>query len=702
MSFGLLFVPPNERLKPDLFAVHQEVWQQSIRDGIVPPDPIQSKTAQSLGRLFNTGTDDPDVLARTKYGSRVRSDSLPKGDTVAVAGTGRRSLLPSHPPAVLSTASTLQALNALPGGKYHIPVVAQDYESPLVGQPSKSMFNTNTPKMWPAEVQYPTTSSSRHKPFNASLAQSSDSHSFGSKSYRKNLRKQTSKQSLSPFPADHPCSKQQQLLPSSSSSSSSPALPPVGVVVVREGKSSALQETLSQCGRLRLVDQLEEKKTVKAVNRALRRRKAALEEHMAWLKQGYGNRESWHHLENDSLVKDGDRVPSSSQSVATQSTLSQSEADSWIQLSSLTQGRLMSQVQTKNRELDDDPQMAYLKDLQVQTFANSLNPFRITRAHQHQSVRFARRLPRTVKPTDSLDYKDNLFVRSTGNFNACIMPSLGIGSAPSQRELTKALFDITRKQIICYSARIVEIGSLIRAIRDSKHRTPGLQAIFTLHRACISNATLSTNPFLLSRKQLHGVIQSELPWAEASSIDRLLLAFDNTNTGYLRFVRITGTLLACFEPAMASLAVSLDRTGGKAWRQLPDYSELKAEVFVLRFLHRLYCECLGFDDRDPTKSTSPEEARMLVGDLQELLTCCSSSPEDEKSIEELLRPFVQSCGAVDTISAEEMLTGLVQHEALLRDFIRQVKAFRVAAQPYILHPSKSIDDSITLFTSALK
>lgn len=691
MSFGLLFVPPNERLKPDLFAVHQEVWQQSIRDGIAPPDPVQSKTAQSLGRLFNTGADDPEVLARTKYGSRVlRSEGLAKEDT----GTGKRSSPQTFHPPVLSTASTLQALNALPGGKYNIPVVAQDYESPLISKPSKSLFNTNTPKMWPAEVQYPTTSSTRHKAFNSSLAQSSDSHSFGSKSHRKNLRKQTSKQSLSPFPADQPCSKQ------SSSSASSPALPPVGVVVVQEGKASALQETLSQCGRLRLVDQLEEKKTVKAVNRALRRRKAALEEHMAWLKQGYGNRESWHHLDNDSLTKDVDKVPSSSQTVATQSTLSQSEADSWIQLSHLPQGRL-SQVQTKSREVDEDPQMAYLKDLQVQTFANSLNPFRITRAHQHQSVRFARRLPRAVKPTDVLDYKDNMFVRSTGNFNACIMPSLDIGSAPSQRELTKALFDITRKQIVCYSARIVEIGSLIRAIRDSKHSTPGLQAIFALHRACISNAALSTNPFLLSRKQLHGVIQSELPWVEASSIDRLLLAFDNTNTGYLRFVRITGTLLACFEPAMASLAVSLDRTGGKAWRQLPDYSELKAEVFVLRFLHRLYCECLGFDDRDPTKAQHPEEARMLVGDLQELLTCCSSSPEDEKSIEKLLRPFVQSIGA-ETISAEEMLTGLVQHEALLRDFIRQVKAFRATAQPYILHPSKSIDDSITLFTSALK
>jgi hypothetical protein len=679
MSFGALFLSDDQRLQSDLSRLYRDLLQTSIRDSISPPDPDLQKKARQLGRLFNTSTDDPEVLARTHR--RVNplqpipnqnNDSASQHETSVIKKTK-----PKTQRHLMNMDTTLQKLHRQPGGKYHVSQTENPYQTRLLNQPSDSLFNKDTPKMWPAQNQYPRTSRDLEE----------------------------SGRSLSPLPSDSICSRSVAL-----SSGQGP---------------SALQQTLSQCGRLVLVDILQNDAAEGQLDAAVKQHKECLRGHARWL-QRKCNKPSYHLTSqtNSNATVASSSSSNASCSGASLSTMSQSVADSsWLQLDPL---------QTENAYDNDSSSL-----LEPLTSSHSLNPFRSS-ARQHKNVRYARRLPRPIRVQDPTDYKDDVCVRTVSSFTAVLSPSFSIDQAPSRKEIATALKHLTQKQILCYQTRVVEVGALIRGLRDSKHSTPGLQAIFALHEAMIRAAALSANPFVLSRGQLMQILSSQLPWVEEAALGRLLLAFDPTNTGFVRFVRLSCALLACFEPAMANLAIALDKASARSWKQLlglvgsdqsrasrappyteEEFKELKGELVVLRFLHRLYSECSGYRTQSPDCTGPQIEAKMSVNDISELLICGSTSPEDEFNMQSLLIPCIESLlpdslsnghtlqhaglrailGTVN-VTYEELTAALLHHPPVLNEFVRQLRAFRAAAKPFAFAGSHSIEDSISLYTAS--
>lgn len=678
MSFGTLFLPPEERLKNNLAKLYVEVVEDNIRQRIRRPDPALQKATRNLGRLFSTSTDDPEVIARAKYGSFVPSEAH---------STGTLPTVLSHPQALPRRPKPTQSITQVISSLKHSQEPRSDcYVPPVVAAPSASAYNTYTPKLWALQ----------------------------------------SPQGSVPQPTAQKC-------PSTQSHSLVSSTPP--------SQLSSLQSTLVECGRLSLARERDEQRKDQALEVALQKHKKAMVSHVNWM-QGSVSKESWHLTQDRSPPhRPRPRAESSSnQSVHSMSTISQSQADSWLQLSAAKRNSKKGDRDASRSILSGDLDTATVLD-----GAHSLNPFR--RAHTSKSlVKQTRRRPRPINPLDSMDYKDDVFVRSSSAFNAVIQPSVLVGATPSQQEVSSALFALTRKQILSYSTRVVEVGSLIRHLKDSHHATPGLQAILSLHEACVAAAALSTNPFILSRKQLHAVLEQQVPWLGAEAVGRLLMAFDTTNTGYVRFVRLTSTTLAAFGPAMAALEASLDRSNIKAWKRLlgmaagddedasapreavfteEEFKAIKPELLVVRFLHRLYCETAGCFAEAPTDKSSGTSSNPLMSlfNLQELFSCCSCCPEDEKKITELLHPMLQEflerklpgievnvkqlvhhdrlrvMLGNDGVTSEEIIEGLLRHTDLLKEFVRQVRAFRKAAQKFVLQPSKSIEDSLSHFAS---
>lgn len=640
MSYGLTFVPPEERLEPSLQRLYETVAERQIRSRIIPPNVELQRSTRNIARLFNTGCDDPSVLKRVTLGHRIKDDSHTISTTRSMAEAQKERRVPPHLTATLPLSQVIHEAKLGNINANNSLSLTEPHVSPLQGSPSLSTSNLNTPKFWD---------------FNATRKTAESSH----------------------------CSKAKAI---SSSVSNDP---------------SQLQATLVACGRLSLVEAVHDQKHSEQVAKTLKRQKKGLIQHAKWMQRGI-DRESWHLSE--AVPPENPSIASSNQSIRTASTLSASTANSWVPF---TNSKQSSSVKDDN--------------------VNILNPFR--RDHDTRSlVRQNRRLPRPVNPLDCMEYKDGAYVRRVRNFNAVIQPSILIGETPSQEEISEALGTLTRKQILCYNFRVVEIGSLIHHLKNSRHETPGLQAVFALHEACISAAAMSTNPFILSRNQLRGVLTKQVPWIDGSSVERLLMAFDNTNTGYVRYVRLSATCLACMEPAMASLAVSLDISSVQIVNQFESFNrsnknelnmqeylkDVKAELLVIRFLHQLYCDVVG----------GGNEKRVSFSNLTELMSCCARCPEDEKRISALLMPFVEERLKMDAlpidaeqllrhdrlqslvghqgVTIEELTGGLLHHRALLQEFIDQVKGFRLAARPFILRPSHSVDDALTMISSSKK
>lgn len=363
---------------------------------------------------------------------------------------------------------------------------------------------------------------------------------------------------------------------------------------------------------------------------------------------------------------------------------------------------------------------------------------------------------------DPMDYKEEMRIQNLSRFNACIQPAIGIKQVPSQKEVTSVLLQLTRKQIMCYQTRIIESAELVKALKDTQHGTPGFQAILTLHEDFIMAASANINPVLLSKVQIYAIIQRHVPWLDSKSIGRLLTSYDTTNTGIMRFVRISTTLLCCFEPAMIKLASSLDKNskqwsnyyisndsmelgrsphsfGGyegcsrKATQQSHtigdneiltevEWKDFRGEIFVIRFLHKMYSDCNGC-----TQSMIGKDPVMKLEDLKELFTCCVTSTDEESMMEKLLEPMLQylllklsgesltdSIDRTQNITSDSLLAGSLKAEKVLkyarlkslfsqlvldidslvdavlvypnvlREFIRQMRHFRKAASQLII------------------
>ena len=59
-----------------------------------------------------------------------------------------------------------------------------------------------------------------------------------------------------------------------------------------------------------------------------------------------------------------------------------------------------------------------------------------------------------------------------------------------------------------------------------------------------------------------------------------------------------------------------------------------------------------------------------------------------------------SIKSLPRISRDDLISAIKKHPSFLKEFIRQVRAFRQAAKPYLLFGSSSIEDSISQFNSS--
>lgn len=233
--------------------------------------------------------------------------------------------------------------------------------------------------------------------------------------------------------------------------------------------------------------------------------------------------------------------------------------------------------------------------IELPNICNSENPFRQA-IRSKLVITHARDRPRQPNDLDPLDYKDEMSIKTMGNFNVSIKPSLGIGSIPSQSEVNETLMTLTRKALLSYSTRVIECGATLKALKDPRHPTPGLQAILALHKTMVNAAAANPNNWLLNRKQLTQVLTNLIPWLPDNAKHRLLLSFDAENTGLIRYVRISTTLLCCSEPAMTELASSLNRARNKIYANDAENAEIFeyiGELIVISFIHSFYEECGG-------------------------------------------------------------------------------------------------------------
>lgn len=208
-----------------------------------------------------------------------------------------------------------------------------------------------------------------------------------------------------------------------------------------------------------------------------------------------------------------------------------------------------------------DPFANQLSQLNLTSLHNSLNPFRRRHDYHYRSTntRYMHATQPRQRPTDPLDYKDDHLIRPVSKFQAVVQPELGYHATPSRLEVTQTLLQLTRKQILHYHARVIEIGVMVRMMKSlHTHASPGLEAVFTLHAACVRASGVNMNPFILRKQQLIEVLKAQVPAVPEASISRLLLSLDQTNTGIIRYVRLTTAVLAAMDPALLNLSVALE------------------------------------------------------------------------------------------------------------------------------------------------
>lgn len=442
---------------------------------------------------------------------------------------------------------------------------------------------------------------------------------------------------------DFPLTKSQQSL---SKSLSMPAL-------------SELQRTLMQCGKLNLSDFHSEAPVLEKIEQGIAVQKLHVLEHASWLKKSRKTTQAPVHpadlhststLSADNSIQDdiaqeyrkikktaagpvvekvplprsGDYYATSAQGLAAQqqqqeeaaslqSSLESMDHDSGIGYhkehkkspyiqkmvrsvgsNSAAESRQQSRpgkssVPSKSRHTQSSGA------IDLPNICNSENPFRQSIRSQ-LVITHARDRPRQPNELNPLDYKDEMSIKTMGNFNVSIKPSLGIGNIPSQSEVNETLMTLTRKALLSFSTRVIECGAALKALKDPRHPTPGLQAVLSLHKTMVNAAAANPNNWLLNRKQLTQVLTNVIPWLPDNAKHRLLLSFDAENTGLIRYVRISTTLLCCSEPAMTELASSLNRARNKIFSNNADNAEIfdfLGELIVISFIHSFYEECGG-------------------------------------------------------------------------------------------------------------
>jgi hypothetical protein len=198
--------------------------------------------------------------------------------------------------------------------------------------------------------------------------------------------------------------------------------------------------------------------------------------------------------------------------------------------------------------------------LDVPTEKISGNPFRPSqRAVARATAKSVTKIP-VVSEVNPLEYRAEATHRKAGNFGVIIKAEKTTrGGVPTRNEIQEALSQAARKNLLAYDTRIVETGSLLKAVNHHGHSSPGIPAIVQLHKAFVEAAAMNPNPWLLKRDQVASVIREELPWLDGGSLRRLVSAYDPHGTGLIKYVKMSVSLVCASKPAMANLIVLLSR-----------------------------------------------------------------------------------------------------------------------------------------------
>lgn len=369
---------------------------------------------------------------------------------------------------------------------------------------------------------------------------------------------------------------------------------------------SALQSTLVQCGKLKLADVVSNTSIDSKLDKGIAIQSIGLLEHAHWFK-GSGSEHNMDGQTRELYRSMQEAASTRSSSVSTSKLSIGYKAHSVVDGNSSSS---MKHSQSSIGGMSKKSSVSSMKtigsddsSIKFPNARNSDNPFRrqvLTRlviSHTHSQLK----APNSLDP---LSYKGEMAIHAAGQYNIAVKPSIAIGQVPSQSEVCTILESLTRKALLSFNARIVECGTTLRAMKDPRHISPGLDAIFALHKAFVSAAATSPNNWLLNKHQIAQVLLSQVKWLDPSTVHRLLLSFDTQNTGLIRYVRISATLLCCSKPAMIELSTTLNRAFSKMKKKNKnktgaekldeeELSEYVGELVLIGFMHRLYEECAG-------------------------------------------------------------------------------------------------------------
>eukprot|EP01038_Epipyxis_sp_PR26KG_P009674 gene9674-13024_t len=655
-SYGTLFIPPEKHTQPSLQVVIDNLYEQSIRERLEPPRQNIDKTAKAIGKLYGSGTESKavvNVILRKSKNNFDNSQSESSFSSNAKSNKSNAKISNNH----LRATETLQRYDKRNGGKYHVTDMmrSEPYTEIIQNKPSSSYFNRDTPIMWPPQAQFPT-SSSHPDTYNTTLRQTSPTHTFGKKSYSTTklleLSQSTHTAPLSPFTSDRMCSKSFEYHHNNSSSNHKNS----NHYEIHQNSSyssnSELQNTLIKCGKLHVIDHSTALKESEIIEESLNHQLKQVRNHAKWLRQSQSDNS--YNYNDDHLVQSSvtfehknhqkprlnnsfthnkssvSQLPSTINTTNNEKGIrldlpkkkssyssSVSKEDKLFLKSIVSKSHgLMDESLTNGSsvKLSNSSNSNVQSNLNLENAINNYNPFRkINRSDL--IISHSRTVPRSLRVLDPLAYRDEVLVRNTRTMNILIKPDIKIsnyygslssnGYAPSRKEVTEIMEQLTRKSIIAYSTRIVETAAMLRALRDIRHPTPGLYAIIDLHSKLIAAASINPNSWLLNRIQLQRVLSNYVPWLSADSIHRLILSYDPQNTGLIRYVRITATLICCLEPSINHLSSTFNRVRNKVKKSdgsSADDNQAEhgagdlnyvAEAITIRFLHHLYEECGG-------------------------------------------------------------------------------------------------------------
>eukprot|EP01033_Poteriospumella_lacustris_P015491 gene15491-11082_t len=607
MSFGRHFLPADY-VKPyaDIGKFYDELIEKEIRSKITAPDPVLHRLTQEAGRRFELGVDADAVKEHVK--SQVVRETAKRQQAKDAAASSAALYSPpaktldeptyrdekpfeihhSHynppPKGKLSLTDVVHSNNAREGGRFHRRDVVDVYAPHFEAAPADNAYAQHTPKVWPKATEQPVTAAtlrrleddgvpttfaslstlSRHSgsPLYAAQDSRSDTRSALTRTSTKTKTKLTQRhdealrQATDTFQAklrhhvdwlDAPCDGNDAKVAATLSS-----------VSLRMPTDASLRKRM----QLPPSDATAGSAAEASRTRRRRPRHTDTDTTSVALMSTATEDASWPTHRSERRPRSLPALDAS----ATTSTQSRRSGGGGSGAASLvtTSTAGGSHRSAATNATSDDPNAVQLAALHLTTLHDTLNPFR--RRHDYHArtthVRYAQRRPHRVRATDPLDYKDDVLLRATrGAYNAVTAPPPGYEATPSRREVTQTLLQLTRKQILHYHARVVELGVLVRVLSSAQtHATPGLDAVFTLHAACIRAAGVHTNPFVLRKHELFRVIQQHATGTAVpdTSVSRLLLCFDTTNTGLIRYVRVTLCALVAMDTARLQLAVALE------------------------------------------------------------------------------------------------------------------------------------------------